>query len=89
MTIEFKSNIKATATFSIEKGLLAFLKLKFKEHGEFSNMVYSSIIMNSFNKNLIEEYKNLAEEEKIKIMNKYYKEFKNEKGVKNNEIRKY
>ena len=75
MTIKMKSKIKisdfkTTATFSIEKGLLAFFKNKFYDYGEFSLFVYNSLITN--NKKLIKEYNELTEEEKIKIMNKYY-----------------
>ena len=48
MTIELKSNIKTTATFSIEKGLLDFLKLKFKKHGEFSKKEKEKFITKYF-----------------------------------------
>jgi len=58
-----------SASFSIEIGILAFLKENLKDYGNFSEFIVDAIY-NTYPE-LIKEYENLTEEQKENYINKF------------------
>ena len=72
---KLQSEIKESGSFSIEKGLLAFLKKQTNPFGNKEYNGFSDFIIKCIEKaepELMKEYENLTEPQKIILMGKYW-----------------